>query len=195
MRFLDRDHDPRTSSGPRSVQTAKSRPDTCEHSTGVHSCRNQALTEGVSTHDSRGMRAPRAGEESRRPAIAGSRPATRAKQGERIAALDPPAPGRRGAAVPSRQGEPWFRRLPPPRRRPPLTPPARGAARKLEMRDRAEDLEYQLAGGRVGADPLLQAERVSRAMPRSLSSPPSAKTAATTCAESSLTCGGRPRAA
>ena len=112
MRFLDRDHDPRTSSGPRSVQTAKSRPDTCEHSTGVHSCRNQALTEGVSTHASRGMRAPRAGEESRRPAIAGSRPATRSEsRGSASRRLTRQQQAAKERWSLSRQGEAWFRRL------------------------------------------------------------------------------------
>lgn len=56
---------------------------------------------------SRGMRALRAGEESRRPAVAGSRPANPERRpGERIAALDPPSAGRRGAVVPRRQRRP-----------------------------------------------------------------------------------------
>jgi hypothetical protein len=75
-----------------------------------------------------------AGEESRSPAVAGSRLASNR---ERIAALDPPAAGRRGAAVPSCQGGPCFRRLPPLRRRHPPPKPCsqRGKARSTS-RDR-----------------------------------------------------------
>jgi hypothetical protein len=58
------------------------------------------------------MRAARAGEESREPGRCGIEAGDPERRpGERIAVLDPPAAGRKGALVPSRQREPWSSRL------------------------------------------------------------------------------------
>jgi hypothetical protein len=104
------------------------------------------------------MRAARAGEESREPGRCGIEAGDPERRpGERIAVLDPPAAGRKGALVPSRQREPWPSRLPDDDR---LThPPARSQRRKA-CSARVIEGEDRTGGGppatlkcRAAADP------------------------------------------
>ena len=110
-----------------------------------------------------GARGGRAGEESRRPAVAGSRPASGS---ECIAAPDPPAQGRRDAAVPSRQGEPRLKR-PSPAMTGSTAPPTQArTAKKLAPRFTIEWARLDMPGHQRNRAPHRSTTRPSR--PRSL---------------------------
>ena len=97
-----------------------------------------------------GARGGRAGEESRRPAVAGLRPASGS---ECIAAPDPPAQGRRDAAVPSRQGEPRLKR-PSPAMTGSTAPPtqaAHGKKARSPVHDRMGKARYAGASAQSSA--------------------------------------------
>jgi len=89
--------------------------------------RGGRLGESFLSREECAIRGRRAGEESRRPAVAGSRPVSRR---ERIAALDPPAAaGRRGAMLP-KPSRTTLVQVPSPRRRIGSPPRARLATSK-----------------------------------------------------------------